>query len=64
MVKTTREQRVALKRIWERDLHQDGKTHHQTYREFRKSVTPGFGWIGVEWAGMYLGIEPDGYTHS
>lgn len=37
-----------------------------TYREFRKTVQPGFlcDCIMVPWAGMWLGIELDGYTHS
>ena len=35
-----------------------------SYREFRKSVMPGFGYIGIMWNGMYIGIETDGYTHS
>lgn len=38
-----------------------------TYREFRKSVVVSLGCDGVAmapWAGMWLGIERDGYTHS
>jgi hypothetical protein len=38
-----------------------------TYRQFRKQVCPVFGGGGcviVPWCGMWLGIEPDGYTHS
>jgi hypothetical protein len=36
------------------------------YRRFRKTVQPFFGdtCIMVPWAGMWLGIETDGYTHS
>ena len=34
------------------------------YRTFRKKVVPGPGCIMVPWCGMWLGIEPDGYTHS
>lgn len=36
------------------------------YRRFRKSVQPFFGGdcIMVPYAGMWLGIESDGYTHS
>lgn len=38
-----------------------------TYRQFRKQVCPVFGGSGavlVPWCGMWLGIEPDGHTHS
>ena len=38
--------------------------HRLTYREFRAMAQPGFGCIMVPWCGMWLGIEPDGYTHS
>lgn len=39
-----------------------------TYREFRKLVRGPF-YISdpvlmVPWCGMWLGVEPDGYTHS
>ena len=59
MVQTTRAQRVALKKLWLRKGNEAG-----SYREFRKSVMPGFGYIGVEWCGMFIGIEKDGYAHS
>ena len=64
MVKTTRAQRLALSRIWHRRIW--GKPNHLTYREFRKTVVPyvGGGCVMVPWAGMWLGIEEDGYTHS
>ena len=56
----TRQQRVALHRVWMRN--DQGKS----YRQFRKSVTTGVGMhcVIVRWCGMWLGIEPDGYTHS
>ncbi len=37
------------------------------WREFRKSVQasiPVGDYVMVYWAGMWLGIEKDGYTHS
>ena len=37
------------------------------WRRFRAKVQPYFdssGCIMLEWKGMWLGIEPDGYTHS
>jgi len=54
----TRLQREALKRTWLRD------TQQISYREFRRGVLPGSGCVMVRWCGMWLGIEPDGYTHS
>jgi hypothetical protein len=34
------------------------------YRNFRAQVQPGPGCVMLPWKGMWLGIEPDGYTHS
>ena len=34
------------------------------WRRFRAMVMPGPGCVMVPWKGMWLGIEPDGYTHS
>lgn len=37
------------------------------WREFRKRVLPSFGCDGmitIDWQGMWLAIERDGYTHS
>ncbi len=76
MVKTTRAQREALKRVYERNdicAKPDGtpsrmiNKRSMTYRDFRKTARPSFdgsGCIMVPWAGMWLGIEIDGYTHS
>lgn len=70
MIILTRAQRVALKRVYDRPVTTFA-THGQTikgtrgtYREFRKTAQPGSGCIMVAWCGMWLGIEPDGYTHS
>ena len=59
MVRLNRQQRVALHRVWQRDT-----TVAANYRAFRRTVHPGPGCVLVRWAGMWLGIEPDGYTHS
>jgi hypothetical protein len=89
VIKTTRKQREALFRIFQRDFpsfitprrrHIGTKCKHcgqwseqgeirtpsAQYRKFRKTVQPYFGdtCIMVPWAGMWLGIETDGYTHS
>jgi hypothetical protein len=75
MVKTTRAQRVALKRVFNRGPITTSTTRTRstthvstlTYWGFRKRVEPTFGCDGavvVPWCGMWLCIERDGYTHS
>ena len=66
----TKAQREALKRVYHRAVisysytpMRDG-VHFMNYRRFRRAVFPGPGCIMVPFAGMLLGIEPDGYTHS
>jgi hypothetical protein len=62
-MKLTREQRVALKRLYDRT----GDTiapFSPSYREFRREVQYMGDCIMVRWCGMWLGIERDGYTHS
>jgi predicted NBD/HSP70 family sugar kinase len=58
MINTTRAQRTALKRIWMRGADE------RTYRELRRDVLVGHDCLMLRWAGMWLGIERDGYTHS
>lgn len=61
MVKTTRPQRIALFRLYNRT----DKT--KTYREFRKTVLATYflgGCVMVPVAGIWIGIESDGYAHS
>lgn len=57
-MKITKEQQSAIKRIYDR------KDLGISYLQFRRSVKHGFDCLMVEWCGMWLGIEPDGYTHS
>ena len=79
MIKTTRAQREALFRVFQRDFpnwvtpykrKQNGgmiiRVPSIQYRKFRNRVQPFFGGdcIMIEFAGMWLGIETDGYTHS
>jgi putative SOS response-associated peptidase YedK len=80
MMTLTKEQRKALKRVFDRQplvLRWNGRTHtadrwenypplnpQMTYREFRKLVVWSFDCVMVPWCGMWLGIEKDGYTHS
>lgn len=57
---TTRAQREAVARKFAQDP--DGSP---TYRAFRARARPGFdGVLMLQWCGMWLGIERDGYTHS
>ena len=60
----TRKQREALKRVYDR---LDPATR-PPYRTFRRTVKGPFyrndPAIMVQFAGMWLGIETDGYTHS
>lgn len=61
MIKLTRQQRQALKRVYDR------QAQAINYRQFRKSVMGTIGMdnaVVVNWAGMFLAIERDGYTHS
>jgi hypothetical protein len=67
MVRTTRQQREALARVYHRGPVLDDQGRPLSYREFRKTVQGGFfcdPCIMVHWRGMWLGIELDGYTHS
>jgi hypothetical protein len=85
MVKTTRAQREALFKVFQRDFpgwrspttrdanHSKGKACNVPHivkvpsiqwRRFRNKVQPGPGCVMLPWANMWLGIEPDGYTHS
>jgi hypothetical protein len=74
MVTTTKAQRQALKRLYDRQLasiaeaikRSEQPKGPRTYRALRKSIRPGFGgdYVMVPLWGMWLGIEADGYTHS
>lgn len=66
MLILTKEQRKALKRIFDRAPIYKNEVP-VTYKQFRKTVQPTFGCDGcvmVHWANMWLGIERNGYTHS
>lgn len=71
MVRVNRAQREALLRVYRRAQGDDirrSMTQREymafTYRAFRRTVQPGPGCIMVPYASMWLGIEPDGHTHS
>ena len=65
MTSITRPQRHALYRVWLRTQEPHVPlAQRPTYRAFRRTARPGFDCLMVPYAGMHLGIEPDGYTHS
>ena len=55
----TREQRTALKSVYDRDWNKP-----ETYLKFRRTVYYGWDCIMVPFVNMHLGIEDDGYIHS
>ena len=57
-MKINKAQQTSLKRVWTRN--NQGKS----YLAFRRTVCVGCNCAMVHWSGMWLGIEPDGYTHS
>ena len=58
MVILNNAQRKSLYRKWAQN------DQGLTYREFRRTVQCGWDCAMVQWCGMWLGIELDGYTHS
>jgi hypothetical protein len=57
-MKLTKAQRKSLFNVYNRT------DKLLSYRQFRRSVQPGPGCIMVPYCAMWLGIEPDGHTHS
>jgi hypothetical protein len=89
MVKLTKEQQIALKRVFDRcELIKLADGFHNreamasqylpeslatkivkdapkvTYLTFRRDVRQGWDCVMVQWCGMWLGIETNGYIHS
>jgi hypothetical protein len=58
--KLTKQQQQSLVRLWKN--HSGGLS----YRQLRRTVRPELygSAVMVRWAGMWIGIEPDGYAHS
>ena len=56
--KLNKAQQVALLRKWKQD------NQGLSYLQFRRTVGFGYDCAMVQWCGMWLGIELDGYTHS
>lgn len=61
MIKLTKPQRKAVHAVHLRTVEVPTLN---SYRKFRLQVLPGPGCVMLPFAGMWLGIEPDGYTHS
>jgi len=73
MIMLTKAQRKALKRIYDKQqrtgyiLRDRYCPEPIDYRQFRKSVMGTIGMdnaVIVNWAGMWIAIECDGYTHT
>jgi hypothetical protein len=66
-MRITKEQQRALSRAWLRRGDIGSKPRPDTFLAFRRSIQPTFGMDGaivVQWCGMWLCIEKDGYTHT
>jgi len=55
----TKAQQVAIYRKYQQSP--DGS---RSYLQFRRRVQHGYDCLMLNWCGMWLGIETDGYTHS
>jgi hypothetical protein len=72
MLKLSKEQRQALKRLHERGRVDEEPVavpgqRARAYRQFRRTVQPTIGCdeaVVVRWCGMWICIERDGYAHS
>jgi hypothetical protein len=80
MIKTTRAQRQALLRVYNRAVvyvnpitgtvgsnRSEFDESPLTFRQFRQRVMPTFNCdscIMIQWCGMWVGIEVDGYCHT
>ena len=64
-MRLTKPQAQTLRRKWIDGQHEHGSTRDLSYLSFRRTVEPTFdASVMVYWAGMWLGIEPDGYCHT
>jgi len=64
-MRLTKPQAQTLQRKWIDGQHEHGSTRDVSYLSFRRTVEPAFdALVMVQWCGMWLGIEPDGYCHT
>lgn len=64
MVRTTKAQRMSIKKLYSRMVYGDSAI---TYKALRSRIQPTIGCDGavvIQCMGMFLCIEADGYTHS
>ncbi len=61
LTRRTKEQQKALLAVYNRDV-----TVAPSFLAFRRTsyLASSVDCVVVAWRGMWLGIEPDGYTHS
>jgi hypothetical protein len=66
MTVLTRQQREAMYRVYSRPVDGTTRTGLRGYRSFRRLAAYDglMGCVMIHWCGMWLGIEPDGHTHS
>tara|TARA_R100000541_G_scaffold3322_2_gene10607 strand:+ start:1423 stop:1623 length:201 start_codon:yes stop_codon:yes gene_type:complete len=63
----TKQQAKSLLTKWHEGQHENGSTRDVSFLAFRRTVNPAFHMdnaVTVQWCGMWLAIETDGYTHS
>jgi hypothetical protein len=65
MINLTFEQKQALKKLYTRQSWDDKPTF-KSYLALRRAIVPAVfgGYILIDMGHVWLGIEPDGYTHS
>ena len=64
-MRLTKPQAQTLYRKWIDGQHEHGSTRDISFLAFRRTVEPTYDdSVMVNWCGMYIGIEADGYPHS
>ena len=64
-MRLTKPQAQTLYRKWIDGQHERGSTRDVSFLAFRRTVEPTYDdSVMVQWCGMYIGIEADGYPHS
>jgi len=64
-MRLTKPQAQTLYRKWIDGQHEQGSTRDVSFLAFRRTVEPTYDdSVMVQWCGMYIGIEADGYPHT